>query len=176
MCMRSHFYNLQKYSSAKNICSDSHDWSCISKYQICAFWKEIALTNNPTSLHPNLIDAQFSDRDQVYIFRTCWRDSSKILIVQHNFSPLHIKVEVKIYNSFHSIKQLTINCNFQGSGLKQNCSIHLSLRKNNLNAPFWSRTDLYTSFWDTTGAKIPNWVRLRFSESAKSTTSSNKNV
>ena len=65
--MRSHFSNLQKYSSAKNIYSDSHDGSCIPKYQICAFLKEIALTNNPTSLHPNLVDAHFPDRDQVYI-------------------------------------------------------------------------------------------------------------
>jgi hypothetical protein len=39
MCMRSHFHNLQKYSSAKNIYSDSHGGFSIPKYQICAFWK-----------------------------------------------------------------------------------------------------------------------------------------
>ena len=53
------------------------------------------LKNNSISLHLNLTEALFSDSDQTYIFKTCWRLSIILLMVKFKFSVPCSKIQVQ---------------------------------------------------------------------------------
>jgi hypothetical protein len=128
-----------------------------TKWAKSSFLKRDCFNNNPISLHLNRMEAWFSDSDQVYIFRTCWRDSNKILIVQTKFFFHHVsELKSKSWN-FH-LQDSTRSSQYFLTPLDKltidNCIIkHPTWGQNNLG-----KAILLTSFWGSTGAKTPNWA------------------
>ena len=83
------------FLNCQNTSLDGYDRFDVHKQQSYVLWKKDCLIINLISLHLNWIEAWFSDKDHVYIFKMCWRHSNKIWIVQANFSTPCITAEIK---------------------------------------------------------------------------------
>ena len=140
-----------------------------SLYTIAAkscFWKKDRFKNKAVSLHLKLIDFWFSDSDQPYIFKTCWKDSGRILITHRNLFPAHIidRDDFLKHLTVWIKTEFNLNIIFCTFLTKNLFSKWITLFWTIFNTSFWGRTILKTSFWGSSGAKAPHWTELQFGQ------------